>query len=150
MVLGAVGLAIALAGGSAVFRANEIPATPIRFLAVGYTPSQPLRVVPSPIPSNEREAQWIVLGQPKEQTVRIGNYFAWCPGIPSSQPKFGRVKEVDRAHSIILTVFVRTHAPSGCAGVEMAIEKTVHLGVKLDARALYDGSQSPPIKRWPR
>jgi hypothetical protein len=63
------------------------------------------------------------------------------------------VRTRERGQAIILTAllanFRHPDKQGVCAGVEMGVAKTIELSKDLGSRALYDGSTSPPTKRWP-
>jgi hypothetical protein len=99
--------------------------------------------------------QWRVMEPPTETTVTIGNDVGWCPGS-HRVPRISGVRQVDTANAVILTAYFAGRPPhpkpgmNSCAGVETRIFSVVHIRGGLDGRPLYDGSQSPPKKRWPR
>ena len=94
---------------------------------------------------------WIVLGQPKGSRVRIGRNVGWCPERGrATRPRITGVEQVDHRRSVVLTAFMARHRMGDCAGVEILIEHVVHIRGGLRGRSLYDGSQSPPVRRWPR
>lgn len=95
--------------------------------------------------------QWVVLGQPSESWVRIGNMVGWCPDLGlESRPRISGVRQVDRAGRVMLTAYLTQRNPAGCAGVETLVETVVHIRHGLKGRPLYDGSRTPPVRRWPR
>lgn len=97
-----------------------------------------------------RAIQWRVDKSVGVQRVPIWGKAGWCPDIKNSFPKITGVREVDRPHAIILTAYITNNVVPGCAAVEALWNKTVILRQPLRNRALYDGIQSPPEKRWPR
>lgn len=98
-----------------------------------------------------RVVQWVVRGEPSENSVRIGNTFGWCPGLGQKvAPRITGVRQVGRPHSVVLTAYLSSGSTAHCAGVEASVERQVRIRGGLDGRALLDGSQSPPITRWPR
>src|SRR3954451_11783763 len=97
--------------------------------------------------------QWVVLGRPGKSNVRIGNIVGWCPDRElASRPHIVGVRQVDRARSVSLTAYLaqKNQNSSPCAGVETPVEYVVHIRHGLRGRPLYDGSQTPPLQRWPR
>jgi hypothetical protein len=101
--------------------------------------------------SHKRAVQWVVLGRPGKDSVRIGNNFAWCPDAGSAAaPRITGVQQTDRRYRVTLTVYLVSGDPSHCPGVEAAVERVVHIRGGLRGRALYDGSQQTPVRRWPR
>lgn len=98
--------------------------------------------------------RWRVLSILGSRRVKIGRYLGWCPGSDKDnlrpRPKIQRVRQVERARKLILTAFLIHRARRGCLGVETLVDYVVTLRHKLDGRSLYDGSVSPPAKRWPR
>lgn len=103
----------------------------------------------SPYQRKPEPVQWKVLGTPNRTTVSIGNWVGWCPGS-GPLPKIKGVRQVDHPHFVTLTAFLINHPPKNCPGVETGADYLVHIRGGLRGRALYDGSQSPPKKRWPR
>lgn len=99
-----------------------------------------------------RPIEWHLINSPEGATVRIGNPIDWCYGAPKPRISEVRIREGNRA--VILTAllanFQKPDKQGACAGVEMGVVKTVELSEDLGDRALYDGSASPPAKRWPR
>lgn len=97
-----------------------------------------------------RPIQWRVDESVDVRRVPIWGKAGWCPDIKNSFPKITGVREVDRPHAIILTAYITNNLVPGCAAVEALWSKNVILRQPLRERSLYDGIQSPPIKRWPR
>jgi hypothetical protein len=102
-----------------------------------------------------KPVQWQALDPPSETEVRIGNNVGWCPGF-GPFPRISGVRQVSTPKAVILTAYFVNPPPRSkpgrpaCPGVEALIERVVHIRGGLGDRPLYDGSQSPPKKRWPR
>lgn len=102
-------------------------------------------------PNEGRPVKWTVLGTPEEHAVRIGTGFlSWCVGSPRLKPKIVAVHERRRRDGTVFTVYVVGGYRPGCAEVAVRPEVVIRLNQPLEARKLYDGSESPPIKRWPK
>jgi hypothetical protein len=100
---------------------------------------------------NKRTVQWVVLGHPRKGRVRIGNNFGWCPDTSrAAAPRIIGVKQTNRQDRVTLTAYLASGDTSHCVGVEAFVERVVHIRGGLRGRALFDGSQSPPVRRWPR
>jgi hypothetical protein len=103
-----------------------------------------------------RPVRWTVLGRPGSKRVTIGSTVGWCPGATRPKPRIRRVRQVDRGRAVILTAFLAHPAPqsasgaASCPGVELALEYVVTFHRLRNGRALYDGSTTPPSRRWPR
>ena len=94
---------------------------------------------------------WTVLGQPSEYVVRVGRMVRWCTDLGlASRPRISGLKQIDRTRAVILTAYLAQRNPSACPSVETPVEYVVHIRHGLRGRSLYDGSKSPPIRRWPR
>jgi hypothetical protein len=69
------------------------------------------------------------------------------------QPLIHRIEVIYREHSTVITMLVRfpprTDQPKICAGAEIFLRKWVKLKRPVSGQRLYDGSTSPPTKRWP-
>lgn len=102
----------------------------------------------------ESPVRWKVLKVLGQRKIRIGRYIGWCPGPDPENlnptPKIRRVRQVERRRKVIITAFLVHRAQKNCAGVETLVAYVVALRHKLGKRSLYDGSVSPPAKRWPR
>lgn len=98
-----------------------------------------------------RPMTWHVLGRANGSRVRIGRNVEWCPESGSAtRPRITGVKQVDRRHSVVLTAFIARRPVRNCGAVEILVERLVHIRGGLHGRPLYDGSKSPPVRRWPR
>jgi hypothetical protein len=94
---------------------------------------------------------WFVLGRPRGDRVRIGTNVEWCPeGGSATRPRITGVQQVDRRRSVVLTAFLARRSVGHCGAVEILVEHLVHIRGGLRGRSLFDGSQSPPARRWPR
>jgi hypothetical protein len=96
-----------------------------------------------------RPVKWIVLDVPKGRRVRIGSSSSWCPDIPHSMPRFTGVHESDLDDRIVLTAYLSDRPKPGCLAVAVRPETVVWLRQDRLGRRIYDGSQSPPLQRWP-
>ncbi len=101
-----------------------------------------------------RPVQWRVFEEPTETTVEIRNSVGFCSGS-HRVPRISGVRQEDHANSVVLTAYLAgrpPHSKSGmpCAGGETIISSDIHIRGGLNGRPLYDGSQTPPVKRWPR
>lgn len=112
------------------------------------------RQLKGPRRDGESPVRWKVLKVLGKRKIRIGRYIGWCPGPDSENlnptPKIQRVRQVERRRRVIITAFLVHRAQKNCAGVETLVSYVVTLRHKLGRRSLYDGSVSPPAKRWPR
>lgn len=94
---------------------------------------------------------WKLAYPPGGSMVRIGVSVRYCVGEP--KPRITEVRVRERKGAVVLTVFVsNVREPEkgrACAGLRLGFGKTVELSKGLGTRALYDGSTSPPRKRWP-
>lgn len=94
---------------------------------------------------------WRVLGRPGGRTVRIGSIVGWCPDkAGKTRPHIAGVEQTDGSHAVTLTAYVQRVPLQHCLGVDTPVEHVVHIRHGLHGRALYDGSRSPPLRRWPR
>lgn len=100
--------------------------------------------------SRSKVVQWYVVRPPRGRYVRIGTTAPWCPGNSDPRPEIGSVRERDTQQAVILTARLIHRARRTCAGVELLVEYVVLLRQPLGTRPLYDGSQHPPVRRWPR
>lgn len=98
-----------------------------------------------------RPTPWVVLGRPRGNRVRIGRNVGWCPERGrATRPRITGVQQVNQRRSVVLTALMVQHRMGHCAAVESLVERLVHIRGGLRGRPLYDGSQSPPVRRWPR
>jgi hypothetical protein len=106
--------------------------------------------VPPGEPLRGRPVQLRVLGVGGTRRVRIrSGTFGWCPDIPHSYPRITGVREVDRPRAVVLTAYLVGGVRPGCAEVSVDVQKRLWLRQPRDGRPIYDGSQSPPVRRWP-
>jgi len=94
--------------------------------------------------------QWHVVEPPTGNHVVIGRDAPWCPAIPRWKPRIQPVRKSAEGKRIVVTAFLTHRVPVGCGAVEKLVYKTVFFDHPIGQRELYDGSQSPPAKRWPR
>lgn len=98
-----------------------------------------------------RPVQWIVWGPIGENGFRIGNHLPWCPNAHGTNgPRIVGVHQIDRPKRVTLIAYLVSGKTEGCLGVEAQVEHVVHIRGGLRGRPLFDGSQSPPVRRWPR
>jgi hypothetical protein len=110
-----------------------------------------------------RRVPWRATPQPGTKTVNLLTTYNWCGGPP--QPRVQRVEIVERKSATVLTVFVffpsktrsgvhdqenERHHDASCAEVRLIASTKVTLRRPSSGQALYDGSSSPPTKRWPK
>jgi hypothetical protein len=120
------------------------------------TTASPSAVQRSRVPVHP--TSWVVLGFPDRNAVRIGKEVGWCPEVNpatgdvklATRPRITGVKQVSRRRAVILTAYLSQKKLGNCLGVITPVEYVVHIRNGLNGRALYDGSKSPPIRRWPR
>lgn len=112
--------------------------------------SKPQSVGERPEAKQVRPVQWKVYGPPLGRKVRISSEVGYCIG--SEKPRIKAVHVVEKAQRVLLTAMLTVVkvGRGGCAGVSLGVQKVVRLERPLGGRALYDGSLSPPAKRWPR
>jgi len=60
------------------------------------------------------------------------------------------VRERLRPDGTVFTAYVVGGYQPGCAAVAVRPEAVIRLKRPLEDGKLYDGSQSPPTKRWPK
>ena len=100
-----------------------------------------------------RPLQWELAGPPKGSEVTIQQFVGLCvnpPVDPVDVPQVKEVRQVGKPKAVILTlIIVRPKRPMGCL-IATLVGATVHIRGGLRGRPIYDGSQSPPEKRWPR
>lgn len=100
---------------------------------------------------NVRSVQWVVWRRLGENTFRIGNMFGWCPNPQGrGAPRIVGVRQIDKPDRVTLMAYLTSGNNSDCLGVEAQVERVVHIRGGLRGRPLFDGSQSPPARRWPR
>jgi len=94
---------------------------------------------------------WVVVGVPGEKSVRIRRTLGWCPNPANLglRPRIVGVRQVDKPSAVILTPYLVHKSQPSCL-VVTPVEYVVHIRNGLQGRPLYDGSQSPPVRRWPR
>lgn len=97
-----------------------------------------------------RPISWHLEVAPKGRKIHIFNAIGWCYGAP--KPYIASVGIDERRGQVVLTALL-ANPPSKkgtCADLSMSVDKVVKLGHPLDHRSLFDGSRTPPIRRWPR
>jgi hypothetical protein len=100
-----------------------------------------------------KPSAWVVYGRPKGGRVTIGRQIGWCPpnGEARDLPRFDRVRQVSTPNAVILTAFLVNRPSSRCLGVVRTVRRSVRIrGGGLHGRRLLDGSQFPPVQRWPK
>lgn len=97
-------------------------------------------------------ARWHLMRPPAGRTIKIASTIAYCGGKP--KPRIAHIRVHESRQAVTLTVFrskpSTQSSNGGCVGLELGLTKTVTLSSRLRGRAIYDGSVSPPLKRWPR
>lgn len=102
-------------------------------------------------PKQGRPVQWVLLGTPQGRQLRIRTGFlSYCVEIPRSKPRITAVRERLRRDGIVLTAYVVGGYQPGCAAVVVRPEAVVNMKQPLGDEQLFDGSKTPPIKRWPK
>jgi hypothetical protein len=101
-----------------------------------------------------RTMHWDLASLKSANVVNLSVPVQYCEYTPKLY--IHRVKMVERRHSTIITTLVR-FPPKGiqdsegaCLGVELDLQKAISLKQSSARQSLYDGSTSPPQKRWPR
>jgi hypothetical protein len=97
-----------------------------------------------------KASPFVVVGRPHGNRVTIGRSVEWCPinGEARGLPRFSGVKQVDTDKAVTLTAYLVAR-PANCL-VERFVRRTVRIRGGLGGRSLFDGSRSPPVRRWPR
>jgi hypothetical protein len=98
-----------------------------------------------------RAVAWQVNTQVGKRTARLAAAVPYC-GYNRPKPRVQRVRKVEHPRSAVITMFVffPRVGKGGCTDVELGVMKTVRLGRPISKISLYDGSVTPPRKRWPR
>ena len=98
-----------------------------------------------------RIVHWGINRQLGKRTVRIAAAVPYC-GYDRPKPRVQRIRKVERPGRAVITMFVffPRVGKGGCTDVELGVMKTVRLKRPLSKISLYDGSVTPPRKRWPR
>src|SRR3954452_3628150 len=98
-----------------------------------------------------RAVAWQVNAQVGKRTVRLAAAVPYC-GYNPPKPRVQRVHKVEHPGSAVITMFVffPRVGEGGCTDVELGVMKTIRLGRPVSKMSLYDGSVTPPRKRWPR
>lgn len=97
-----------------------------------------------------RPEKWRV-GSVGPHKLTLGVLTGYCVGQP--KPRIDHVARAWRRRSVVITVFLRySEAHSGknesCADLGIEISKQIKFKRSIADRALYDGSTSPPQRRW--
>ncbi len=107
-----------------------------------------------------RSVGWRGKPHPGERDLDLLISFSWCAA--RSEPGVQRVEIVERSNATILTAFasfpprrsLKAHDEPrhdiSCPQVLSIVATKVALKRSATAQALYDGSTSPPSKRWPK
>lgn len=110
-----------------------------------------------------RPVPWRATPRPGAKAVNLLTAYNWCDG--SSQPRVQRVEIVERKQGAVLTVLVffpfgvrsgahnhenERHYDASCTEVRLIAATKVALRRSAFDQMLYDGSTSPPTKRWPK
>jgi hypothetical protein len=98
---------------------------------------------------------WKMAPGPRARTIVIRAEPGWAPrlgkdGSPIHKPRIGPVAISERRHRIVVSSHLINPPPHGaCACVVMPISRVISLRRQLRGRAIYDGTVSPPPRRWP-
>lgn len=97
----------------------------------------------------ERPVSWHLARAPEGRVIHIFNSTGWCSGAP--RPYIARVKTRETRTRVVLTLILANppRKKGVCAGVGFGVVRAVRLRSPLGRRVLFDGSQSPPMRRWP-
>lgn len=119
-------------------------------LVMGYGSSEDVQmrevdqrhVRPSPV-------AWRVLNA-RGKTVVLGKEVGYCHRAP--KPRVARVKGDEGPKEVVLTMVLENppRKQTTCMGLELSFSEIVRLEANIDGRPIYDGSTSPPSRRWPR
>lgn len=98
-----------------------------------------------------RAAPWSVTQIRDRDMVVLSVLVGYCAG--ERAPVVDRAQVDEGSRSTRITVFVEYPLPDrkveSCPDIGLGLPKTVELDQPIEGRALYDGSRSPPHKRWP-
>jgi hypothetical protein len=94
--------------------------------------------------------QWVVINKTVDKTVRMKANVAWCTYTSEPPPRISGVRVVERPRKVYMTAFLPHQPTHGCLAVAVLVNYTVTLRHELGGRQLFDASQKPPVKRWPR
>jgi hypothetical protein len=114
----------------------------------GRRPAGSTRTLAATVRHNHR-ARWSLSGVPRGRVVRIASVAGYCPSGRKPVISAARVRE-SGSKVFIVAVVSEFRGPRPCLGVSTGISRTVLLAKALRRRQLYDASESPPAKRWPR
>jgi hypothetical protein len=93
--------------------------------------------------------QWALGATPRGRQVKIEVTVGYCGS--GKKPVISNAHVEEKAKEVLIGAIVTEFGrPGPCAGVEIGLSKTVTLPRPLGRRALYDASENPPAKRWPR
>jgi hypothetical protein len=70
-----------------------------------------------------------------------------CTGL--KPPRVVKLKISEFRRSTFITAVVRREEAGDCLDEERFVRDRVHLEQRLGGRKLYDGSTTPPTRRWP-
>lgn len=104
-----------------------------------------------------RAVRWHVSFRPNpdRRVVELVASVPYCV-YTMTKPHIQRLVTVERRQSTLVTMRVQFHykgnppEKSGCADVSLLVSKRLKLRQSLRNEMLYDGSTSPPLRRWPR
>jgi hypothetical protein len=97
-----------------------------------------------------RAIGWKLSGAPgSDRYVHIVSVVGYCGA--GRKPRLRSVGISERRRAVVLTARVvpSRQGSGGCAPLGVILERTVRLRRPLGGRALFDGSTSPPRRRWP-
>jgi hypothetical protein len=99
--------------------------------------------------SKVREVHWGVAKGPDKQGVRIMSGTGYCEG--DRRPYFSSIKVEERKNATIIRAFLKkfSHPRYLCVGSIIFTYHYVRLSPRAAGLPLYDGSTTPPTRRWP-
>jgi hypothetical protein len=104
-------------------------------------------------PAKVRPVSWAIGSVMGPRTITIAVEVGYCAGFP--KPRLANVKvgyTGQKAYIRAEVAFPRNGPAKGeiCGGVGYAVSEQVHLEQPLESLQIYDTSQQPPVRRWPR
>lgn len=161
-VVGVLILSLAFGGTAAVVKAGNSSELGSATVEASASPTE--KSIPSKdasLPGDHRNRhrpgnlpvhpiRWVVRKQLGRSAVRIGSTVAWCPDEKLRfRPHITGVKQVYRPRAVVLTAYLAQKHQPQCL-LATPVEYVVHIRHGIDGRILYDGSSSPPVRRWPK
>lgn len=97
-----------------------------------------------------RPVKWAI-GKARKRSIKLLAFVPYCTGT-KPKPRIDRIVRGEQHRRVVLTMFVRfpPARSGGCLGVERGLfSHWIQLHSDLSETRLYDGSTSPPERRWP-